>query len=99
MTELSDATGRIARFNRWVVLAVGLGLLWQESLLAGAGRSNIEVHALNALLRAWGLPVSLPSGLDLERLCADALAPEETVHLLGLPLDAATALAHLPHGR
>lgn len=79
--------------------AVGLGLLWQESLLAQAGRGNIEGEALSELLGRWGLPLSLPSGLDLERLCADAMAPEETVHLLGLELDAALALAHLPRGR
>jgi glycerol dehydrogenase len=78
--------------------AVGLGLLWQESLLAEARRGNMEVQALKALLASWGLPVALPVGLDLDRLCADALAADETVHALALGLSPAGAMAHLPQG-
>ena len=64
--------------------AVGLGLLWQEALLRRAGRGTIEGEGLAALLGSWGLPTALPPGLDLARLLADAAAPDETVHLLGL---------------
>jgi glycerol dehydrogenase-like iron-containing ADH family enzyme len=64
--------------------AVGLGLLWQESLLARAGRATMGVDAMTRLFESWALPTRLPSGLDLERLTRDALAADESVHLLGL---------------
>lgn len=76
--------------------AVGLGLLWQESLLRGADRENMDLDSLRGYLRAWGLPVTLPVGLDLEGLLDDALADDETVHLMGLKLDADQARSHLP---
>jgi glycerol dehydrogenase-like iron-containing ADH family enzyme len=64
--------------------AVGLGLLWQESLLARAGRATIGMDAMTRLFESWALPTRLPSGLDLGRLMRDALAADESVHLLGL---------------
>jgi glycerol dehydrogenase len=76
--------------------AVGLGLLWQEALLKGVERENMDLPRLKALLESWGLPVALPVGLDLDRLCADALAADESVHLLGLDLDLGAARRHLP---
>jgi len=76
--------------------AVGLGLLWQESLLAQVDRENVGASGLRDQLRAWGLPVALPPGLDLERLLDDALAEDETVHLMGLRLDRALAGRTLP---
>ena len=76
--------------------AVGLGLLWQEALLKSVERENIELGRLKALLTTWGLPVALPPGLDLDRLCSDALAGDESVHLLGLDLDLGAARRHLP---
>jgi glycerol dehydrogenase-like iron-containing ADH family enzyme len=76
--------------------AVGLGLLWQEALLKGVERENMEAGPLRALLKSWNLPVALPAGLDLDRLCADALAEDESVHLLGLGLDLGAARRHLP---
>ena len=41
-------------------------------------------------------PVSLPAGLDLDRLMTDALDPEETVHLMGRRLEPTMARRHLP---
>ncbi|HXC64510.1 MAG TPA: iron-containing alcohol dehydrogenase, partial [bacterium] len=76
--------------------AVGLGLLWQEALLKSVERENMEPGRLKALLTTWGLPVALPPGLDLDRLCVDATAAEESVHLLGLGLDRGAARRHLP---
>jgi glycerol dehydrogenase-like iron-containing ADH family enzyme len=76
--------------------AVGLGLLWQEALLKSVERENMEPERLKALLTTWGLPVALPPGLDLDRLCQDATAGEESVHLLGLGLDRGAARRHLP---
>jgi glycerol dehydrogenase-like iron-containing ADH family enzyme len=76
--------------------AVGLGLLWQEALLKGVERENMDLPRLKALLESWKLPVALPPGLDLDRLCADALAVDESVHLLGLDLDPRSARRHLP---
>jgi glycerol dehydrogenase len=73
--------------------AVGLGLLWQESLLERAGRETMEGPPLAPLLASWGLPTELPAGLDLERLSRDALAAGETVHLLGLNLTVEQAQA------
>jgi glycerol dehydrogenase len=64
--------------------AVGLGLLWQESLLARAGRATIGGDAMARLFRSWDLPTRLPAGLDLGRLSRDAFAADESVHLLGL---------------
>jgi glycerol dehydrogenase len=75
--------------------AVGLGLLWQEALLGREGRATLPAGALAALLRSWNLPTALPRGLDLERLGADALAPDESVHLLGLDATSASARAAL----
>jgi 3-dehydroquinate synthetase len=64
--------------------AVGLGLLWQEALIARAGSATMGVDAMERLLKGWGLPTRLPLGLDLGRLSRDALAADESVHLLGL---------------
>jgi len=75
--------------------AVGLGLLWQESLLARAGRATIGVDALTRLLRTWDLPTRLPAGLDLGRLARDAFAVDESVHLLGLDLWSEGAMERL----
>jgi glycerol dehydrogenase len=78
--------------------AVGLGLLWQEALLREAGGGTMDVSELRQTLQAWGLPVRLPAGLDLERLLADAWAGGETVHLLELARDPARERASLPLG-
>jgi glycerol dehydrogenase-like iron-containing ADH family enzyme len=76
--------------------AVALGLLWQESLLADARRATMGAGELRSLLGSWGLPMALPSGLDLGGLVRDALAPGESVHLLGLELSPEAALCALP---
>jgi glycerol dehydrogenase len=78
--------------------AVGLGLLWQEALLKQVDRENMEGLRLRALLGGWGLPTALPPGLDLGRLLADALAEDETVHLMGMTLDESRARRALPLG-
>lgn len=82
--------------------AVGLGLLWQEALLAGAASANMG-GALAPLLASWGLPTTLPAGLDLDQLVADARRPDETLNLLSLEPDAARERRCLPlgplHGR
>lgn len=75
--------------------AVGLGLLWQESLLARSGRATIGVDAMARLLRSWDLPTRLPAGLDLGRLSRDAFAVDESVHLLGLDLGSEGAMERL----
>lgn len=64
--------------------AVGLGLLWQERLLNGRGAGTMEAGSLAELLGSWGLPTTLPAGLDERRLLADAGRPGETLHLLDL---------------
>jgi glycerol dehydrogenase len=65
---------------------VGLGLLWQEALLSKTD-PVWGFERVRKALYGWGLPASLPSGLDLDRLAADALREDETVHALGLDLD------------
>jgi hypothetical protein len=69
---------------------VGLGLLWQEALLA-----KIEpvwgFERVRKALYAWGLPTCLPAGLDLDALAAAALGPDETVHGLTLELSTTSA--------
>ncbi|MGH7442158.1 MAG: hypothetical protein ACREKE_05725, partial [bacterium] len=77
--------------------AVGLGLLWQESLLARAGRATIGVEVLQRRLKAWGLPLNLPAGLDARRLAADAWAEDESSRLLGLDNEVG-CLVELPLG-
>ena len=71
---------------------VGLGLLWQEALLEPSAASVWGLARVRTLLKAWQLPVLLPAGLDLEALLSDAMAPEESVHGLGIKLNAS-------HGR
>jgi glycerol dehydrogenase-like iron-containing ADH family enzyme len=70
---------------------VGLGLLWQEALLAQQGKSVWASARLAAVLEAWGCPVQLPPGLDLEALIEAALAPGESVHSLGGDLSSVSA--------
>lgn len=82
--------------------AVGLGLLWQEALLRAKGSENMRdasrEGSLARRLKGWGLPTALPAGLDIRALLQDAMAPGETVHLLGTDLDAEKALAPLLSG-
>jgi glycerol dehydrogenase-like iron-containing ADH family enzyme len=79
--------------------AVGLGLLWQESLLEASGSATMGSEALARLLASWGLPTALPAGLDHAALESDAFAPGETVHLLGQDAAARAALAAFSIGR
>jgi glycerol dehydrogenase len=65
---------------------VGLGLLWQEALLAKTD-PVWGFERVRKALYAWGLPTCLPEGLDLDALVEGALAPEETVHALDMELD------------
>ena len=74
---------------------VGLGLLWQEALLAQAGRPLWGGARVRAALAGWSLPTALPEGLDLEALAAAALAEDESVHSLDLDLSPAQATAAL----
>jgi glycerol dehydrogenase len=78
--------------------AVSLGLLWQEALLAEAGRGTMDVSEMRQRLGTWNLPLSLPAGLDLERLLEDAWQAEETIHFLGLERDPARDKRCLPLG-
>ncbi len=73
---------------------VGLGLLWQESLLSKHSPVWGFERVRNALY-AWGLPTGLPQGLDRVALVRDALEPGESVHSLGLELSAASAASAL----
>ncbi len=75
--------------------AVGLGLIWQESLLARHGRATMEPAVLRDLLGSWGLPLDLPPGLDFARLARDAWAEGESAHLLGLEGEAGSAVEPL----
>jgi glycerol dehydrogenase len=78
--------------------AVGLGLLWQEALLREAGRGTMDVSELRQVLGSWGLPLSLPPGVDLDRLLADAGHPDETLQLLELSPDPLRDRRCLPLG-
>jgi glycerol dehydrogenase len=76
--------------------AVGLGLLWQEALLGQAGRPALKVSELRQTLASWGLPVSLPAGLDLEALLGAAWEPDESLQLLDLAPPADHGRSALP---
>jgi glycerol dehydrogenase-like iron-containing ADH family enzyme len=73
---------------------VGLGLLWQESLLSKT-KPVWGFERVRRCLYAWGLPTSLPAGLDLAALLRDALAPDESVHGLSLDLSPEAAASAL----
>lgn len=79
----------------WHGAQVGLGLLWQEALLAQGGRELWGSARLRQALQSWDLPVTLPAGLDLEALVAAALDEDESVHSLDLELSPPQALAAL----
>jgi glycerol dehydrogenase len=69
---------------------VGLGLLWQEALLAKT-EPVWGFERVRKALYAWGLPTCLPAGLDLDALAEAATAPEETVYGLNLELSPSIA--------